>query len=96
MPRNVVFARQDMNEHVQEVQRLVGEILSVSPAAIDPNADLFSEFGMDSLGLFNLVVELEEKHDVSFLQEDYPTLVTVGAVAAYLDQLIRARSEQRA
>jgi acyl carrier protein len=65
--------------------------LNVSPAAIDPDANLFTECGLDSVGLFNLVVELEEAHDVSFRQEDYPTLLTVRSVADYLGDLIRAR-----
>jgi len=83
-----------VNDRVLEVQRLVGEILNVSPAAIDPNADLVADFGMDSVGLFNLVVELEEIHDVSFRQEDYAGLVTVRLVATYLEELLRARGEK--
>ena len=83
-----------LNDYVLEVQRLVGEILNLSPSAIDPNADLFADFGMDSLGLFNLIVELEEIHDVSFRQEDYPSLLTVYSVAKYLEELLRSR-EQR-
>jgi len=80
-----------VNNYVSEVQRLVGEILRVSPTAIDPNANLFLDFGMDSLGLFDLVVELEEIHDVSFSQEDYPSLVTVSSVAEYLAKLLQGR-----
>ncbi len=81
-----------MSAHVQEVQELLAKALEVSPQVIDPDANLFVDFGVDSLGLFNLMVALEERHAVRFHEDDMHTLRTVRRVADYLESLIRARA----
>lgn len=79
-----------MSIHLQEVQQLLAHALEVAPDAIDPDADLFADFGIDSLGLFNLMVELEERHGVRFNEADMHTLQTARLVADYLERLTRA------
>lgn len=81
-----------MTDHLGEVLQLVAKALNVSPEAIDPDANLFADFGFDSLGLFELMVKLEESHGVRFNETDLHSLQTARLVAEYLERLIDNQS----
>ncbi len=81
-----------MNDHLSEVRQLLAKALDVSPEAIDPDANLFADFGLDSLGLFELMVTLEETHGVRFNEADLHRLQTAGLVAEYLERLVHSQS----
>ena len=71
---------------------MLAKALGVSPEAIDPDANLFADFGLDSLGLFELMVKLEETHGVRFNETDLHRLQTARLVAEYLERLIGSQS----
>jgi acyl carrier protein len=81
-----------VTDHLGEVCQLLAKALDVSPEAIDPDANLFADFGFDSLGLFELMVKLEESHGVRFDETDLHRLQTAGLVAEYLERLIHSHS----
>jgi acyl carrier protein len=81
-----------VNDHLGEVRQLLAKALDVSPEAIDPDANLFADFGFDSLGLFELMVNLEESHGVRFNEADLHSLQTARLVAEYLERLIHSES----
>ena len=77
-----------MTDQLAEVRQLLAQALGVAPEAIDPDANLFADFGFDSLGLFNLMVGLEEQHGVRFNEQDLHSLQTARLVAEYLGRLL--------
>jgi acyl carrier protein len=77
-----------VSDHLEEVRQLLAKALDVSSEAIDPDANLFADFGFDSLGLFELMVTLEEAHGVRFNEADLHSLQTARLVAEYLERLI--------
>jgi acyl carrier protein len=52
-----------------------------------PEAQL-STLGVDSLGLIELMFQVEERFHISLPDDKVPVLVTVGDVVRYIDQLL--------
>jgi acyl carrier protein len=55
-----------------------------------PEAQL-STLGVDSLGLIELMFQVEDRFHISLPDDKVPVLVTVGDVVRYVDQLLLER-----
>ncbi|WP_217143030.1 L-histidine N(alpha)-methyltransferase [Streptomyces sp. AC627_RSS907] len=60
-------------ELATQLRELIGEILGITPSALDPDAG-FGEYGLDSFGLQNLAAALATRYDVTV-----PTTTLFGA-----------------
>jgi len=65
------------------VERL---FLKVSPEQIGDDAEIMQEFGVDSVSVFEIVVGLEEKYDISFEDDEFQlaTFRTPKSIADYV------------
>lgn len=70
---------------------LVGVIRAVAPesdpGAIDPTADLREALDIDSMDFLNIVIGVHDALGVDIPERDYPQVMSLGRMAAY----VRAR-----
>ncbi|MFD8214464.1 SDR family NAD(P)-dependent oxidoreductase [Streptomyces sp. NPDC059697] len=79
-----------------QVRELIGEILGITPSALDPDAG-FGEYGLDSFGLQNLAAALATRYDVTLPTTTLFGANTITKLAAHLaDELPPAPDATRA
>lgn len=71
----------------EKIKNLLVEELSVDEAAINPDAELVNDLGINSLELADLVLQCEERFDIEISDDEIHKFVTVGDVANYLAEL---------
>ena len=72
---------------LDELKELIASKLSVDPADVKPESHFIDDLGADSLDLADLVMEIEEKYEVDFANEDTDQFQTVGDVASAIEKL---------
>ncbi len=70
----------------QQLKDLLAEEMSIDPSLITPEAELMNDLGFNSLELADLVVLCEERFGIVFDDAALPGLLTVGDVAAYIEE----------
>ena len=70
----------------QQRKDLLVEEMSIDPSLITPEAELMNDLGFNSLELADLVVLCEERFGIVFDDAALPGLLTVGDVAAYIEE----------
>lgn len=70
----------------------VVEVLRVEPAAVVPEAEFGADLDIDSLGLVELMQEVEGRFGIEVTEEDLSCIVTVD----HAREIIEARSAERA
>ena len=71
---------------LNELQEIIAEKLGLSAEEVQPEKSLKDDLKADSLDLFDLVTELEEKYVIEIPTEDLDTLVTVQDVIDYIEK----------
>ena len=71
---------------LNELQEIIAEKLGLSEEEVQPEKSLKDDLKADSLDLFDLVTELEEKYEIEIPTEDLDTLVTVQDVIDYIEK----------
>ena len=71
---------------LNELQEIIAEKLGLSAEEVQPEKSLNDHLKADSLDLFDLVTELEEKYEIEIPTEDLDTLVTVQDVIDYIEK----------
>jgi acyl carrier protein len=72
---------------IDELKEIIADKLSVDPADIKPESHFIDDLGADSLDLADLVMEIEEKYEVDFANEDQDQFQTVGDVSKAIEKL---------
>lgn len=67
---------------------------SAGSEKITLESDLRDELGIDSLQAVGLVVEMEERFDISISEEEIETLGTVGDVVRTIKEKLREKGEE--
>lgn len=70
---------------LETLKKILMEEFSLSEDVITPSAKLEADLGINSLELAELAFRLEEEFGVTVSDEDIPSLITVGDVAAYIE-----------
>lgn len=70
----------------EKLKSILVEELSLNPDDITPEAELANDLGINSLELADLVLLCEDTYGVEFDEDDIHKLITVGDVAAYLEE----------
>ena len=70
----------------QQLKDLLVEEMRIDPSLITPEAELMNDLGFNSLELADLVVLCEERFGIVFDDAALPGLLTVGDVAAYIEE----------
>jgi acyl carrier protein len=63
-----------------DVISMVTRIIDLSPTDITPQTDILYDLGLDSLQIYELVVDLEDMYDIRLPDEDLERLHTVSDV----------------
>jgi acyl carrier protein len=77
---------------LERLQTLLAQHCAVPADTLSEEASLES-LGVDSLGLIELVFDVEEAFGVQFASEATASLRTVGDVATHIDQLLSRKRE---
>ena len=70
----------------ETLKDLLVKELQIDPATITEDAELSGDLGIKSIELANLIMECEERFDITIEDEDLHKLVTVGDVAKYIEE----------
>ena len=73
----------------ETLRGMIAEILTIEPENIKPETRLKDDLGADSLDLFQLVVELEEKYDAEVPDDELEKIVTVQDALDMAKSLIK-------
>jgi len=71
---------------VREIGRAAEAVLG-QPVTVSENTDIARDLSVDSLALMNIVMELEDKFDLSIPLDRMADIQTVGDLAALIDEL---------
>lgn len=71
---------------VEKIITLTAEHLGISKEGITAASTFKGDLGVDSLDLFELVMELEEEFGIEIPSEDLEQLATIGDVAKYIEE----------
>lgn len=55
------------------------------PDVITPETHLFQDLHLNSIAMLYMALAIEEEFGVTFTNQDFPKLITVGDVIAYLE-----------
>ena len=81
------IVHEELGKTVQE------EINNIAPevdlATVDPAADLREAFDIDSMDFLNLVTALHHRTGIEIPEIDYPKLVTLSGMVAYLEAKLK-------
>ncbi len=70
------------------------ELNNIAPevdlATVDPNADLREAIDIDSMDFLNLVTALHHRTGVEIPEIDYPKLVTLSGIVAYIEAKLKS------
>lgn len=73
----------------ETLRGMIAEILTIEPENIKLETRLKDDLGADSLDLFQLVVELEEKYDAEVPDDELEKIVTVQDALDMAKSLIK-------
>lgn len=71
---------------VREIAQAAGTVLGRA-VRVEPATDIARDLAIDSLALMNIVMELEDKFDLSIPLDRMAVVETVGDLAALIDEL---------
>ncbi|MCI9441153.1 MAG: acyl carrier protein [Ruminococcus sp.] len=71
---------------LEEIKELVAESLGASIEELTEETSFTEDLDADSLDLFEMVMELEDKYDVKIPSEDLENIKTIGDVKQYIEE----------
>lgn len=71
---------------LEKMKPIIAEQLNVNEAEIKPETKFKDDLGADSLGLFEMVMALEEEFGIEIPSEDLEKIVTVNDIIGYLKE----------
>lgn len=69
----------------EKLKSILVQEMNINADEITMDSELTNDLGFNSLELADLVLLCEEKFDITFEDEDLPTLITVRDVVNYLE-----------
>jgi len=76
---------------LEAVQSILIEEFKLSPDRLRPEATL-ADLGIDSLDLVDLIFKIEDRFGLKITDDVPRSLVTLGDVAAYIDEVLKNRA----
>ena len=70
---------------VKKVQKIVCEILGVSPEEVKLEASFIDDLGADSLDTVELVIAFEQEFDIDILDDESDALVSIKNAVDYIE-----------
>jgi acyl carrier protein len=85
------------NQRSQIMQQIIGTIAKVSgvaPEELNGKTSLYGDLSLDSLAMFEIVIDLEEIYDLRISDEDIEHVKTIDDIASYVERHARPASEK--
>ena len=76
-----------MNNHEEEVKKIIADITEVSEEKLTPDADFFKDLGIDSLKAIEIVAAFEKKYRIIIPENDIPNIRNLRQVLKYTEKL---------
>ena len=67
---------------LEQIREIIAENLAIDVEKVTESADFKEDLDADSLDLFEMITALEDEYEI---EEDLPTLKTVGDVVKYVE-----------
>lgn len=72
----------------QQVRAVVATVASVDAETLQPDTDLISDLSLDSLAMYELVIDLEERYGLRISDEDLDRIRTVADIVDYISRIV--------
>lgn len=76
--------KSDRTSIAEQVMATVAAVAAVDAVELLPDTSLVNDLGLDSLGMFELVIEMEEKYDLRITDEDIDRIRTIDDIVDYI------------
>jgi acyl carrier protein len=76
---------------LEALQELLIKEYTLTREQVAPEA-LLATLGVDSLGMIELMIQLEERFGITLSEDTPPILATVNELAAYMDRMVVAHT----
>ena len=76
-----------MIKMLENLKTILSEKFNIDPDDVTMDSNFKSDFGLDSLDLFELLMALEEEMDFEVDTEAIAGITTVGDVVRYLEEI---------
>ena len=68
------------------VRKVIGEILEIEPRAIDPDAQLIEDLGMDSMMALEILAAIEKRFRIKVPEDSLPKMTTLNRIIQLAQQ----------
>ncbi len=82
-----------MSDLEKEIKKMIAEIIEAEPEEITPDADLVSEFGVDSMMALEILASLEKKYKIIIPEEELPNMTTMRKILEVTKKYIEEKEE---
>jgi acyl carrier protein len=76
----------------QEIKTLVSKIIKIDESRIDPDANIFSEYGIDSLLGVEILAGLDKKYGVDIPEQKIREIKTLNDIIRIAKELISKKA----
>lgn len=73
--------------YASEITAMVSEIIEVPVEKLPPDADFFTDLGVDSLKAIEIVAAFEKKYRVIIPEQEIPKVRTIRQIIEYTQKL---------
>lgn len=74
-------------ELIEQVKRVIGDVLDIEPEEIDVNADMSTFDEWDSIRNVLVLASIEESFQIKIPKEDVFDLISVSAIAKEIEKI---------
>lgn len=71
---------------LEQVITIIADITGKEEAELEADTDLIGDLALDSLALYEIVIELEGMFELQISDEDIEKIRTIGEAAAYIER----------
>ena len=76
--------KEDRSSIIERVLVAVATVAGTDPGDLRPETELVNDLNLDSLAMFELVIELEESYDLRISDEDIDRIRTIEDIIDYI------------
>lgn len=84
----------DYDSIFEVVRDVIASAAVVEPIQVDPDSDLINDLNLDSLALFEIVIDLEEAFGLQIDDETIESLHTCREIAAFIRTEVERSDEE--
>ena len=74
----------DREQILAQVVATIAEVAGVSPSQIKPDTELITDLNLDSLAMYEIVIDLEESFDLQISDSDIDQIRTLEDAVHYI------------